>query len=194
MLGLKRILTLIPVLPVLALTCGAQSKAVYSTPPLTEEQLSVYRGFLDKFGALHIKNLSKITLPLDFDGFPEGRPCLTGIELENPSDALKTAHAFGPEITKGRELNLVDPLEQIKLLRQRDMASANQPKQAGQSGDDLNFLIFSEIAFNTKHTFAVVKYLLVCGEHCDSGATLVMEKVDGRWTTSSRRPCAMFVN
>ncbi len=194
MLGLKTMLTLVLVLLVLALVCGAQSKPVYSSPPLTEEQLSVYRGFLDKFGALHIKNLSKITLPLDFKGFPEGRPCLTGIELENPSDALKTAHAFGPEITKGRELNLVDPLEQTKLLKQRDTASANQPKQAAQSGNDLNFLIFSEIAFGTKHEFAVVKYLLVCGEHCDSGATLVMEKVDGRWTTSSRRPCAMFID
>ena len=74
------------------------------------------------------------------------------------------------------------------------MATANESKRAGQSGDGLNFLIFSEIAFNAKHTFTIVKYLLVCGEHCDSGATLVMEKADGRWTTSSRRPCAMFVN
>jgi hypothetical protein len=194
MLGLKRIATLVLVPLVLASACGAQSKPVYTSPPLTEEQLSVYRGFLDKFGALHIKNLSKITLPLDFKGFPEGRPCLTGIELENPSDALKTAHAFGPEITKGRELNLVDPLEQTKLLKQRDKASANQSKQAAQSGNELNFLIFSEIAFDTKHEFAVVKYLLVCGEHCDSGETLVMEKVDGRWTTGSRRPCATFIN
>jgi hypothetical protein len=194
MLGLKRIATLVLVPLVLASACGAQSKPVYTSPALTEEQLSVYRGFLDKFGALHIKNLSKITLPLDFKGFPEGRPCLTGIELENPSDALKTAHAFGPEITKGRELNLVDPLEQTKLLKQRDKASANQSKQAAKSGNDLNFLIFSEMAFDTKHEFAVVKYLLVCGEHCDSGATLVMEKVDGRWITGSRRPCATFIN
>jgi hypothetical protein len=193
MLGMKRTLTSVLVLLVLALVCGAQSKPVHS-PPLTEEQLSVYRGFLDKFGSLHIKNLSQVTLPLDFNGFPQGRPCLTGIELENSSDALKTAHVFGPEITKGREIKLVDPLEQTKLLKQRDTASANQPKQVAQTGDDLNFLIFSEIAFDMKHRFAVVKYLLVCGEHCDSGATLVMEKVDGRWTTSSRRPCAQFVN
>jgi hypothetical protein len=176
------------------LACGAQSKPVYSGPPLTEEQLSVYRGFLDKFSVLHIKNLSKITLPLDFKGFPEGRPCLTGIELEDPSNAQKTAHIFGSEITSGRELSLVDPVEQTNLLKQRDTASANQPKQAAQNGNDLNFLVFSEVAFDTKHKFAVVKYLLVCGEHCDSGATLMMEKIDGRWTTSSRRPCAMFVN
>ena len=172
------------VLAVLASACGAQTNRTYSSSPLTEEQLGVYRGFLDKFSALHIRNLSKVTLPLDFNGFPEARPCLTGIELENPSDALKTAHAFGPEITSGRELNLVNPVEQTKLLKLR----------AAQGGNDLTFLVFSEIAFDTKHKFAIVKYLLVCGEHCDSGATLVMEKIDGRWTTSSRRPCAMFVN
>lgn len=181
---------------VLALACGAQVNRAYSGSPLTDEQLSVYSGFLDKFSALHIKNLSKITLPLDFNGFPEGRPCLAGIELENvnSSDALRTVHAFGPEIARGRELNLVDPLEQTKVLKQRKAASANQSNSAAQSGNDLNFLVFSEIAFDTKHKFAIVKYLLVCGEHCDSGATLVMEKIDGRWTTSSRRPCAMFLN
>jgi hypothetical protein len=193
MFGLKRMLTPILVLLVLALACRGQSKPVYSGA-LTDEQLNVYRGFLDKFNALHIKNLSKITVPLDFNGFPEGRPCLSGIELENPSDALRTAHVFGPEITSGREFNLVDPLEQTKLLKQRDAASANQAKQAAPSENDINFLVFSEVAFDTKHRFAVVKYLLVCGEHCGSGATLVMERIDGRWTTGSRRPCAMFVN
>jgi hypothetical protein len=194
MLGMKRTLTSVLVLLVFSLGCDAQSKPVYGGSPFTEEQLNVYRRFLDKFSALHIKNLSKSTSPLDFNGFPEGRPCLTGIELENSSDALKTAHEFGVEITKGRELNLVDPLEQTKLLKQRNTASVNEPNQTAQSGNNLNFLVFSEVAFDTKHKFAVVKYLLVCGERCDSGATLVMGKVDGHWTTSSRRPCAMFVN
>jgi len=174
---------------VLAVATGlvAQAKPIYSSASLTEDQLSVYRGFLEKFDALHIKNLSKITLPLDFNGFPEGRPCLSGIELEASPDALKSAHVFGPEITKGRDLRLVDPLEQTKLLEER-------AKQSGSAGNDLNFLIFSEIAFDKTHRYAVLKYLLICGKHCDSGATLVMEKTDGHWTTSSRRPCAMFVN
>jgi len=52
--------------------------------------------------------------------------------------------------------------------------------------------VLSEIAFDAKHQFAVLKHLLVCGQHCVSGATLVMEKAEGKWTTSSRRPCAMF--
>ena len=157
-LGAEKVVTPTLVFAVVALACGAQTKRAYSSSPLSEEQLSVYSGFLDQFGALHIKNLSQVTLPLDFNGFPEGRPCLTGVKLENSSDALKIAHIFGPEITKGREIKLVDALEQTKLLKQRNRASANQPNKAAQTGNDLNFLIFSEIAFDIKHRFAVVKY------------------------------------
>jgi hypothetical protein len=183
--SLKRILLSAVPLIVLLPTCGAQTTPRPSGAPLTDEQLSVYGGLLDKLSALHIKNLSNSTSPFDFDGFPDGRPCLSGIELEDPSDATKTTHGFGPKITKGRNLNLVDADQQTKLIKQRD---------AAQNGSDLRFLVLSETVFDTKHQFAVVKYRHVCGERCVVGATLVMEKIDGRWTASARRPCAMFAN
>jgi len=180
---------------IFAAGCRAQTKSVLSPSPLTEEQLDVYRGFLDKLGpALHIRNLANATIPFDFKGFPEGRPCLNGIELENLSEPLEAIHGFGPEIAKGRELDLVERHEQLKLFRKRDGASENLPGQATPDKNALNFVIFSEIAFDTKHQFAVLKYILVCGEHCDSGGTLVMEKVDGRWTLRPRLACAGFVN
>ena len=139
MLRVRNVVASIFVLTVLAKVSPAQTKPVFNSAPLTEDQLSVYRAFLAKFDALHIKNLSKVTVPLNYDGFPEGRPCLSGIELEGFPEAAKSAHTFGPEITKGRELNLVDRHEQTKLLEERT-------KQSGQRGNDLNFLIFSEIA------------------------------------------------
>jgi hypothetical protein len=81
---------------------------------------------------------------------------------------------------------------------ERDEASRNPPNQPAQDGaeakNDLKFVIFSEIAFDTGHQVAVLKYILVCGEHCDSGATLVMEKVEGRWTAKPRLICAGFFN
>jgi hypothetical protein len=194
MFAIKTICASVLILLALPLACGAQSKPVLSGPPLTDEQLSVYRGFLDKFSALHFRNLSIVTSHFEFGGFPETRPCLAGIELENPSNAMKIAHVFGPEITNGRDLKLVNPLEQVELLKQRKTTSADQSKQVAQDENDLNFLMLSEIVFDTTHKFAILKYLLVCGEHCDLGATLVMEKVDGHWTTSSRRPCALFIN
>jgi hypothetical protein len=176
-----------------AAVVGAQAKDIESGASFTEEQLGVYRGFLEKFGTwLHIRNLSKTTLPLSFDGFPPGHPCLAGIDLENP-EALKPIHVFGPEISKGRQSELVDPLEQTRLLDDR-AASSNESAEQVHGENDLNFLMFSEIAFDRTRKFAVVKYLLVSGKHRDSGATLVMEKIDGKWTASSRRPCALFLN
>jgi hypothetical protein len=167
------------------LACRAQTPPANGPSSLTEEQLNVYRGFLDQFGPpLHIKNLANVTVPFDFKGFPEGR--------------LRTTHQFGAEIAKGRELNLVDRHEQLRLFRKRDEASGNRPKQAAQDDAEaknaLKFLIFSEIAFDTGHQVAVLKYILVCGEHCDSGAAIVMEKVDGRWTAKPRLICAGFFN
>lgn len=179
--------------------CEAQTKAVRSPLPLTDEQLSVYQAWLDKIGPLlHIKNLANVTIPFDFKGFPEGRPCLNGIELENTSEPLKTTHVFGPDISKGRELGLVDRHEQMKLFPKGDAATGNQPKQANEKVPEVanspNFLIFSEIIFDTKHQFAVLKYILVCGQHCDSGTTRLMEKVDGKWTAKPRLVCAGFLN
>jgi hypothetical protein len=157
----------------------------------------VYRGFLDMLSVLHSRNLSTVSMPFDFTGFPETRPCLNGIELENVSGAQRIIHTFGPEITKGRDLKLVDRHEQLKLLKQRD-ASPTVPKEklsaeSQQTSSELNFLVLSEIVFDKRHQFAVVKYLLICGEHCASGTTHVMERVDGKWAASSRPVCAGFI-
>jgi hypothetical protein len=177
--------------------CRAQNKPVLSRSPFREEQLSVYRGLLDMLSALHYKNLSTVSVPFDFTGFPETRPCLSGIELENISEAMRTTHTFGPEITKGLDLKLVDRHEQIKLLEQRDasptVAKEKLNAEPQQTGSDLNFLVLSEIAFDKKHQFAVVKYLFRCGEHCGGGSTLVMENLKGKWTASSRVRCATLI-
>jgi hypothetical protein len=184
------------VLLILVSGCRAQDRPVLSSSPLGEEQLSVYRGFLDKFSILHFGNLSNVTVPFDFKGFPDSRPCLNGIELENVSASLRTAHRFEPEIIEGRELRLVNPLEQSKLLQQRAGSPGNQKKELPNDNQktrpDLSFLVLSEIVFDTKHQLALLKYLVVCGPHCVHGATLIMEKVDGNWTANSRRPCAQF--
>jgi len=182
-----------------AAACNGPNKIILGPSRLTGERLSVYQGFLDKLGApLHIKNLASLTLPFDFKGFPEGRPCLTGIELENPSEAVRSTHEFGPEILKGRTLTLVDRHKQLKLLSDVEAGSTNKPKPVGRNAskakDEAEFVIFSEIAFDTKHQFAVLKFLLVCGYRCDSGATLVMERVGDRWTPRRGFTCALFIN
>jgi len=177
--------------------CWSQDKPVESRLPLKEEQLSVYRRFLDKFSSLHFRNLAIRTVPLDFEGLPAGRPCLRGIDLENLDESFHTTHIFGPGIAKGAELRLVTPVEQEELLQRRESSTDKRNEKLGDDVhkpfSELDYLVLSEIAFDSKHRFAILKYLLVCGQHCVSGATLVMERVDGTWTVSSRRPCALFV-
>jgi hypothetical protein len=180
--GTRGIFLAVFVVFILVSGCKVHDRPVLSRSPFNEEQLSVYRSLMDMLSVLHSRNLSTVSVPFDFKGFPETRPCLDGIELENVSDAQRTIHIFGPEITKGQDLRLVDRREQTKLLKQRE------------GSPELNFLVLSEIAFDKKHQFAVVKSLLVCGEHCASGVTRVMEKVDGKWTASSgRRACALLI-
>jgi hypothetical protein len=193
MFKINRVIGLVFVNLSLAMASEAAQAKPVKNAPISEDQLNVYRGFLDRFASLHIRNLARTTAPLDFAGIPHGNSCLIGLTLEGPSEAMGTVHAFGSEITKGRHLDLVDPVKQRALLEQQKTTS-NQAKQDARVGNDLRFLIFSEIAFDTEHRHAILKYLVVCGEHCASGATLVMEKIDGHWTTSARRPCAMFVN
>jgi len=167
-----------------ALACAGNKKLVVSRAPLSEEQLSVYRGFLDKFSTLNFNQLSSMTIRFDFKGFPETRPCLKGIDLEDASAALNTVHILGDEITKGRELRLVTPSELSTILDRDPISSTDK---------NLGVLVLSEVVFDANHRYAVLKYEFVCGNRCGSGATLVMEKIDGRWTISSRPPCAAFV-
>ena len=89
----------------------------------------MYSGFLNRFSFLHFRNLSSVTVPFDFKGFPDSRPCLNGIELENVAESLRTAHRFEPEIAVGRELKLVNPLEQSKLLQQQNESPGDQKRE-----------------------------------------------------------------
>jgi hypothetical protein len=195
MAGTRRVFVGFFVLAILV--SGCKQKPVLSRFPFSEEQLSVYRGVLDMLSLLHFRNVSTVSAPLDFQGFPESRPCLDGIELENVSDAQRTIHTFGPEVTRGLQLKLVDRHEQVKLLKQRDASPSVRKEKlttgSQQTGSELNFLVLSEIAFDKKHQFAVVKYLWMCGEHCAGGTTRVMEKVDGKWIASSRPACALLI-
>ena len=175
MFGVRNIIASIWCVLVAGVGCWAQSKPVVSRSPLSEERIGVYRAFLDRFASLHFRDLANLTIPLDFKGFAEGRPCLRGIDLEGSSEPFRTTHTLGTEITNGRELRLIDPAD-----------------DRNPSSSKTQYLTLSEIAFDTQHRFAVLKYLLVCGPHCVSGATLVMEKMATKWAVSSRRPCAMF--
>jgi hypothetical protein len=110
--------------------CWIQAKPALSNSPLSKDQLSVYQGFLNRFSSLNIRNLSSVTISFDFKGFPDGRPCLGGLELESVSEPLQTTHSLDQEITKRTDIRLVDPLEQGKLRQEGDASRQNQKEKA----------------------------------------------------------------
>ena len=96
---------------------------------------------------------------------------------------MRTAHTFASNFVQGTDLRLVNPLNQEKLFLGKQL----------RTDAKLSFQVLLEIVFDTKHHYAVLKHLVICGQKCVTGETLVMDRVGDKWVVSSRRPCAMFV-
>jgi hypothetical protein len=181
--------------------CRASAKPELSIATLSAEKLEVYGDFLDTFSSLHFGRLANQTAPLILSDVPQGSPCIEGIDLEDQEEARRILHRIAPGITEGRNLILVDPIEQARILEQKesesvrsDASKEDKLKTVENISSQYGFLTLSEIAFDKKHQFAVVKYLYFCGSHCKHGGTLVMEKVGTSWSAKTRRPCTMIVN
>lgn len=177
--------------------CHSQQGVIRSDSPLTEEQVSVYSSFFTNFSSLHVKNLANRTARLDLSDVKESSPCLQGFQLENVPDSRRTTHPFSREITKGRDLRLVDAFQQAKTIEQEEK---NDTAQTGSSEHAetkpvlvSSFLVLSEIAFDKTHQYAALNYVFVCGTHCKTSQTFVMERVGAQWKVKGR-PCTMSVN
>ncbi len=118
-------------------------------------------------------------------------PCLQGIQLDGAAESSKSVHLLNQELLRGQPIHLVSEQEESSLLKQRDA----KPETADTNGaKDQGILALSEIAFDKSHRFAVLKYVFLCGSHCNSGAILVLEKVGSQWTGTTRRPCSFVLN
>jgi hypothetical protein len=167
-----------------------------SRAPLTSDQLQVYGDFIGS--SANFKYLSNKTFPLDLSSLAKDAPCLQGFQLEVSDESTKAAHSIGSQVLRGRSIQLVGEQEESKILRQRDadVAAHGVDSTMDASGmvKDPGVLALSEIAFDKNHHFAVLKYVFLCGSHCNSGAVVVLEKVGSRWTGTTRRPCSFAVN
>jgi hypothetical protein len=182
------------------LALGNSPKETLSPSALTSEQLQVYGALLNLLNSqptTQVKNLANQTSPFDISHVPEGSVCLQGIEFENLSQSSRTVHSFSAEITKGRALKIVDPDEQAKIILQQKDSTSPKQKQAEDSAkgsSQSGLLVVSEIAFDKKHQFAVLNYVLFCGSQCKYEVTRVLEKVGGEWTTPVKRVCTVSIN
>lgn len=169
-----------------------------SKDSLTPERLQVYGDFIESFSAMHFTLLSDRTFPLGLSSLGKGAPCLQGLELEGSPEATKAIHSLDAQVLRNNPIHLVGPEEESAVLKQRDADARTKPavsgKNASGAAPDPGILVLSEIVFDKSHHYAVLKYLFLCGSKCNSGAILVLEKVDSRWTGTTRRPCTFTIN
>jgi hypothetical protein len=160
-------------------------------PSLTSEQQEVYGDFIKSFRKMGFKYLSNRTFPLQLSGVSRDSPCLEGIQLEASAESSKSVHLLNQELLQGQPIHLVSEQEESSLVTQRDSKSGTADTNGVQ---DPGILALSEIAFDKSRRFAVLKYVFICGSHCNSGAILTLEKVGSKWTGTTRRPCSFLLN
>jgi hypothetical protein len=179
--------------------CGSRAAASQDGKvSLTLEQAQVYGDFIESLSKTNFKYIENRTFPLDLSGIGKDAACLRGLQLQEAKESSKAVHSLGPEVLRGHSIRLVGEQEESAILKQRDaeVAAHGANSMMDDSGmiKDPGVLALSEIAFDKSHRFAVLKYVFLCGSDCNSGATLVLEKVGPRWTGTTRRPCSFAVN
>jgi hypothetical protein len=165
---------------------------------LTPEQLQVYSDFIESVRKTNFKALSNRTFPLDLSGLGKDAACLQGLQLEDTQESSHSIHSLGSEVLRGHSIQIVDEQQEASILKQRDSDVTTHGKDylndASGIPRDLGVLALSEIVFDKSHRFAVLKYVFLCGAHCNSGAILVLEKVGSQWTGKTRRACTFEMN
>jgi len=164
---------------------------------LTSEQLQVYSDFLERFSKLHFTSLSNRTFPFDLSAVDRDAPCLRGLQFEAVRESTKTVHSLTSNVLRGRSIPLVSAQDESEILKQRDAKKATQGTDSTAEGSDaakdLGILALSEVIFDKSHRYAVLRYVLLCGSRCNSGAILVLEKVGSQWTPI-RHACSVTMN
>jgi hypothetical protein len=179
-----------------------EGKAVKNTAPLSADEVAIYRAVLQQYisrdpGSLSV---SVETYPLDAESpmnqLSKGE-CLHGIQLENLAGFSRSFHDLTTDVLPGKNMKLVDPKRQSKVVRANDPSKTIRGGRSVDSAVEEAFATglfsVSEIAFDKEHHYAVVSYSFWCGSLCGNGSTVVFEKVGGEWKKTDRN-CGGWVS
>jgi hypothetical protein len=177
---MKNIFALLVVFAAAAYPAGTKDQ-------LSTEQASAYRHFMQSLTKMNIRFVSRRTFSFDLSSVPNKAPCLRGLQFEHANHRKERTHALTAAELPNPSMRLVDEPGEAAILQQMDSRkSSGQSEQASDPG----VLALSEVIFDETHHFAILKYALLCGVHCNSSAILVLEKTELGWTGTSRRPCS----
>jgi hypothetical protein len=178
-------------------------KPALSETPLDEEQIAIYRAVLvdyvenDAGASLNIANRTE---ELGSNGIwdEQDDKCIGHFKIQRPPKPA-TVHQLGKAVLLGPKMVLVDRDRQGELVKQNDpqhlvrraiddhepvsdQAIEESVKQAFTTG----LFTFSEIAFDKKHSYALLQYSFWCGDLCGHGDLLVLNKSGGKWHIKKR--------
>jgi len=166
-----------------------------SATPLSEDEIAIYKAVLWQYASDESRslNVSSKTYPLDpeshMNGLRNGE-CLKGIQLDNLAAISHTYHELPPEVLSGKNMRLVDPEKQAKIVKSNDpdrtMAKGKSVDNAVKDAFATGLFSISEIAFDKDHRYAAVSYSFWCGGLCGHGSTLVFQKAGSEWKKMER--------
>jgi hypothetical protein len=174
---------------------GNKDKPVKSPTPLTLDEIAIYRAILQQNAPQgpEYLNVSVRTFPLDPASSTSGLSnanCLKGIELENLTNVSHAFHELTADVLSGKNMKLVDPGKQAKIVRNNDPSKTIRKGSSVQSSVHSAFstalFSLSEIAFDKERRHAAVSYSFRCGSLCGHGYTLIFEKVGNEWKKTDR--------
>jgi hypothetical protein len=171
---------------------GARATQGNAAP--TPDQSAVYLDFIQSLGKMNFKYVANRTFVLDMSGVEKDAACLKGLTARAPDKSTEDIHILGPQLLQNASIHFVGKDDELAILKQRDIAKAQDVTEVHGMIKDPGILALSEIEFDSSHRFAVLKYVFLCGSKCNSGAIVVLEKVGAHWTGTTRRPCSFEVN
>jgi hypothetical protein len=155
-------------------------KPIPSPDPLTAEQMSIYRQFLADYdnGAKAVLNVAQITRTFEADdGDLAG--CMKTFNKDNSRAMI--VHSFQQDSFPADKVRLVDPEKHVIHDPGTAIRQGQSVDDAVKAGFAEGLFTFSEIVFDSTHTYAALDYSFHCGSLCGHGGTVVFHKVGEKW-------------
>jgi hypothetical protein len=169
--------------------CSAEaSKPESSKEPLTDEQVSVYRAFLENMLTssrldlpLHLVNE---TNPFVLSTFLLNQECVKSLQLEDATDSAHVRHKLGEGVILNLKIVLVNPVKQ--------RGRPDKGDSANRAIDNEQHLSLSEILFDKDHQHAVVSYIFEGDGIVGAVQSQIFKKSGDKWDFDTQCIVLMF--
>jgi hypothetical protein len=172
------------------------NKPTLSEDALTAEQFAVYRTFLSFYARVNgdaLLHLADTTDWLDLSDVKQDADCSKSfgpLEFDEPRQSGPTVHRLDPNLAIEGHIALVDAERQSQKVRENDPSKTmREGKPVDRAVSDAvasGLLTLSEIAFDKKHTRAVMGFSFFCGRLCGNSGVVMLKRAGRHWKLTKR--------